>query len=412
MKLAQVQLPSLKSPSIPATLPGQQLAQQSPAAPSTTAATAGAPVYVAAFETAERQCGYPPGAVWFSAEFLLWWTSGNRLPPLLTTSPPGTPFAQAGVLGVPGTSVLFGDSFVDNGLRSGGRFTAGFWFNDDHTTGAEANFFFLENTATSIFVASDGIPILARPFFDFTPTNNGTPDSLKVAYPGVVKGDFAASTFSSFLGGDVYIRQALCCGCCCRLDALAGYRTLQLRDRLHISETETATDPQNPLFGIPIFMNENFATGNNFHGGELGLIGEFARNWWWVRVVGKVGLGANCRNASIFSTTQVDGLAAEAGGFLGLPSNIGTYNSTAFSVVPEVGVNAGAQITPRLRGFVGYTFLLWSGVTRTGDIIDLGVNTTQPPLGGGLVGPARPQFSFGESSFWAQGINFGLEFRY
>ena len=44
--------------------------------------------------------------------------------------------------------------------------------------------------------------------------------------------------------------------------------------------------------------------------------------------------------------------------------------------------------------------------------IDLAVNTSQPPLGGGLVGPARPAFSFRDSDFWAQGVSFGVEFRY
>src|SRR5260370_6650617 len=32
-------------------------------------------------------CPYPPGRVWSGADFLLWWTRGDRLPPLLTTTP-------------------------------------------------------------------------------------------------------------------------------------------------------------------------------------------------------------------------------------------------------------------------------------------------------------------------------------
>src|SRR5262245_8106792 len=65
-----------------------------------------------------RSCPYPPGCVWASAEYLLWWTKGDRLPPLLTTSPVGTPLANAGVLGRPGTSVLFGDERVNDDARS------------------------------------------------------------------------------------------------------------------------------------------------------------------------------------------------------------------------------------------------------------------------------------------------------
>ena len=43
--------------------------------------------------------------------------------------------------------------------------------------------------------------------------------------------------------------------------------------------------------------------------------------------------------------------------------------------------------------------------------IDLVVNGTQ--IGGNpLVGPARPQFQFRDTSFWAQGINFGLQWNF
>ena len=37
-------------------------------------------------------CG-PPGRVWAEAEFLLWWQRGFAVPPLVTTSPAGTPRA-------------------------------------------------------------------------------------------------------------------------------------------------------------------------------------------------------------------------------------------------------------------------------------------------------------------------------
>ena len=58
------------------------------------------------------------------------------------------------------------------------------------------------------------------------------------------------------------------------------------------------------------------------------------------------------------------------GGLLALPSNIGHFTNNAFSVVPEIGVNLGYQILPRLRGFVGYNMLYWSNVIRPGTSID------------------------------------------
>jgi hypothetical protein len=43
----------------------------------------------------------PAGQFWAEIDYLGW-----TVPPLVTTSPAGTPLAQAGVLGAPGTSVL------------------------------------------------------------------------------------------------------------------------------------------------------------------------------------------------------------------------------------------------------------------------------------------------------------------
>ena len=65
----------------------------------------------------------PPagGAFWAEAEYLYWQTKGDTLPALVTTGP-------TGVLGAPSTSVLFGQSTVNEDWRSGVRVRAGYWF--------------------------------------------------------------------------------------------------------------------------------------------------------------------------------------------------------------------------------------------------------------------------------------------
>src|SRR5262245_25821908 len=45
-------------------------------------------------------CG-PAGCMWVNVEYLLWWAKGSPLPPLVSTSPAGTPVTSAGVLGTP-----------------------------------------------------------------------------------------------------------------------------------------------------------------------------------------------------------------------------------------------------------------------------------------------------------------------
>src|SRR5229473_881549 len=109
-----------------------------------------------------------PGQFWVGMDYLAWSVKGDRLPPLVTTSPAGTPLAQAGVLGPPGTTVLFGDSSVNGGWRSGGQLRAGYWFDPKHKTGIEANFFGLERASSGFNANSAGTPILARPFLDAT----------------------------------------------------------------------------------------------------------------------------------------------------------------------------------------------------------------------------------------------------
>jgi hypothetical protein len=105
--------------------------------------------------------------------------------------------------------------------------------------------------------------------------------------------------------------------------------------------------------------------------------------------------------------------AVRQGGLLTQPTNIGERDRNVFSVVPEIGVNVGYQVTDGLRVFAGYSFMYWTNVVRPGDQVDRVVNVTQLP--GSPVpfsGPARPAFSWNDTDFWAQGFNLGLEMRY
>lgn len=81
----------------------------------------------------------PTGAFWIELDYLAWTVKGDHLPPLVTTSPAGTPLGVAGVLGAPGTTILFGNSAVNDDWCSGGRVSAGYWFDPGHTRGVEAS---------------------------------------------------------------------------------------------------------------------------------------------------------------------------------------------------------------------------------------------------------------------------------
>ena len=111
----------------------------------------------------------------------------------------------------------------------------------------------------------------------------------------------------------------------------------------------------------------------------------------------------------IFGSTVANGVASPHG-LLAQPSNSGSFQRNRFAVAPDLGANIGYQVTDHLRAFVGYDFLYLSEVVRAGDQVDLRVNPNQ--LRGVAGGPALPAFNFHGSDYWAQGVSFGLEFKY
>jgi hypothetical protein len=345
-----------------------------------------------------------------------------NLPPLITASPAGTPKGLVGVPGTPGLSVLFGGSPANGGPTVGGRVTAGLWLDCDRTCGVEAYFFELAGLGAHFAGGSPGN--VGRPFINAA---NGLPDAQLVSFPGFLNGQVQASAASgNLLGAGALARHNLCCGCTCafgqsytyRLDGLAGYRYLAMSDRVEIGENLISTDPAQvkaPL-GTNIRVFDSFHTQNQFHGCDLGLAGELRRNAWTLTGTARVAFGVTREQADINGSTilTVPGFAPvfSPGGLLALPSNSGTHTRDVFGVVPEAHIQLAYQVNPRLRVHVGYTFLFWSQVIRAGDQIDLVVNPALlPPAIPGAF-PLRPAFSFQGTSFWAQGIDLGMQFRY
>lgn len=337
-----------------------------------------------------------------------------NLPPLVTTGP--TNSMTAGILGAPGTTVLFGDNEVNDDHRSGGRITLGAWLDDCQDLGLEGDYFAFESQSTGFSMASPGDPIIARPFFNAA--QMGAPDRLFIARPGLVAGSINIQAKSSdYESAGIRLRHLLgasqdCCGRCVRIDVLGGYRYAGFSDDLTINEVEisTAQGGTTPL-GTRFDLTDAFSTKNEFHGGEIGLIGSIHRGCWSLELLGKIALGNNEQTARVngATTVAVPGapVVARPGGFLALPSNSGEFTNDEFTVIPEFGVNLGYSITPCCRAFVGYTFIYWSDVVRAGDQIDLTVDPSQ--LTGGVG--TRPAFEFNSTDFWAQGISAGLEFR-
>jgi hypothetical protein len=336
----------------------------------------------------------------------------------VTAAPATSPAAVASALGNPDTVILFGNDRVNDDLRSGVRLRAGFWLDEDGQWGLDGSFFYLDPTGKNFGAGSNGTSVsLFRPIFNTATGMEGVEEVANLA-AGIV-GRVAVQSSSTFLGGDVNLRHALCCsqdGCRgYRLDLLAGYRTFGANDDLRVGENLVPLG----LGGAPagtILVEDHFRTRNQFHGFQLGLDGQ----WWWQRwFLGARGLaafGVTEESVAIDGATSaqpVGGTPVVAeGGLLALVSNIGRYHRDPFAFAPSLEVKAGCQVTSGIRVTLGYDLMYCTNVARAGDQIDLAVNPNlEPPVTAPLT-PLRPAFQFHGSDYWAQGLSFGVELRY
>jgi hypothetical protein len=356
-----------------------------------------------------------PGKWYGSAEYLLWYVNGNRLPPLLTTSAA----ADNGFLGAPTTRTVFGgDDFTAN-QRNGGRFNLGYWFGCGQRWGIDGSYFFLGSRNDSFTVASNGDPLLARPFLN---ANTNTQFSQLIAFPGQSSGSFQVIQESSLWGGEMNLRRFLTGSACRRFDTVAGFKYLNLHESLGIRE-----DVNRLANGFPgivptvgsAIVTDRFETENQFYGGQIGLLGEMRRGRWYIDGSAKVALGVMRQQLAIDGSqtvTTAAGATTVAGGLLALPgANIGNYTQNKFAVVPEFGMNLGYHVTPNCRLFVGYNFLYASSVLRPGEQIDTTVDVTRIPnfpTQATRLSTVRPAVPLTTTEFYAQGISFGVQFKW
>ena len=357
-----------------------------------------------------------PGKWYSSAEYLMWWTKSNRVPPLLTTSNA----ADNGFLGSPSTRILLGDQSIGDLRHSGGRFNLGYWLGCEQRWGFDGTFLFLGRNSSEFATASGGDPLLARPFLN---GNTNQPFSQIIAFPGQSAGSFNANYETALWGFDANLRRYLWGNPCHRLDGLIGYKYLNLNEQLTLRETVTRSPNGFPGIApnaVSAIVTDTFHTENRFHGGQLGLIGETRRGRWYLDSTLKVALGNMNQTARINGSqvvTNTNGTtSAFSGGLLALPgANIGTFTQNKFAVVPEATMNVGYHLTPHLRVFVGYNFLYASSVLRPSDQIDTTLDTTRIPnfaTTATRLGEIRPSPTLKDSTFFAQGISFGLQFKW
>jgi hypothetical protein len=345
---------------------------------------------------------------WVGFEGLLWWTKNQPLPVPVVTTGPAAP-GGAGALGAAGTVNLNGP--LNNGVEGGGRLFVGGWFNSDHTFGMEGSLFVLGQQSTNFGVADptgNGGVVINEPVA-------GAPFPTLVSAPGLESGNVFVGATSQVWGGDIDFLFNVYRANNLTINLLGGYRYLQLAESLDIvgnSQLLVATTYfdgfGNALVTAPpgstVSVVDRFHTRNEFNGGQIGT--EFSYQWgrWSIAGTAEVAIGATHEVvtvngfANVFPT-NAPAVSLSGGNFA--TQQIGRYSTDRFAVAPQAQLKVGYQITPWMRAEVGYDFLFLSNVARPGNQID---NT--------FDGVAHPSVPMTSSSFWAQGLNLGLQFRF
>jgi hypothetical protein len=360
-------------------------------------------------------CGHPAADCpvgYVSAEYLLWWLKRPTLSePLATTGPAGA----TGVLGNANTVILLDKDGLDYNPQSGGRVTAGIWFDPAHILALEGDAFLFEHKPTGFSDISPGA-LLAVPY---TNVQTGMQAAYAVANMGVSTGAVAITSTDQLWGAESNLvintqgigGSKLGIG----LSFLGGFRYLDFSEATGIDTVTT------PVAGAPTtFTNDLFRTRNQFYGGQVGtrLTANICRVFFAAQAKIAFGDERESTDALGTTTTVTPGAVTTSvpAGLFAVPSNEGRFTRDRFAYVPEVEARLGYQFTPHFSIWAGYTLLYWNELLRSGQQIDPNIDIRQVPVLSGAAGPVAgaqfPQVLFHETSLWAQGINIGMEFIY
>jgi hypothetical protein len=349
--------------------------------------------------------------LWADVEFLLWWGKGSHVPPLVTSSSdPLVTRPDAGVLGVPSTTVLFGNQLLGDQMQAGGRATLGLWLDPQQNTGIATRYTQLEGDNETFRGTSDGSTVLARPFFNQL---LGQQDALLIGFTDpntgpVATGSVFAQYKTEFLASETYGRFMLERDRKKRIDFIAGYHFFRFDNFLTVNSLSTSQEF--PLTGTMFNLSDRFDTENEFHGGMIGLMGSYANGRWAVNWTTKVSYGGARQAAEISGQTTitptVGAPVTSAGGLLAQPSNSGVFERSQGVWVPELSLNLMYHASPNWSLGVGYNYMWISSVLQSGEQIDTHVDLSQT-----LV-PPRPAFQFRDTDYWFQGVNFTAMYNY
>jgi hypothetical protein len=364
----------------------------------------------------ERRIAFSPlQAIWcrtsIRAETPLFWRRGHSTPPLITTSPSGTPAGTAGQLGRNTTDILQEGVFGQD-ARAGLRLTFSTYLDNCRTQALVVRYW---NAGTrndrSIFDSND-FPILARPFLNTSNPASPAQDTQLVAFPGQTFGQAEVYGRSELYGFDIGLKRLIYSDRFSRVNWTYGYQQVSLGERLQISSETTVIGDVPPLQGATIAISDHFRTHNRFNGSNLGLQTTRRFGCFHLETMIQLGLGNLRREVQVSgSTTTTSGGTSSSTneGLLARQTNSRRIVDDTFVIAPEVGVNLAYALTREIDFTIGYNYLMVPKVYQAGSLIDpdLRVNLSDP-----LVGQLDPQLNLSQGRYWVRTLGLGLQMRY
>ncbi len=354
------------------------------------------------------------GAVgWVDADFLLYYIKHQPLTGLLITTGDATSLT-GGALTDKSTSVLFGNNNLNMGVFPGGRISAG-WQPDGAPFAVETSAFYLPPQFNRFAVASNanGNPLIAIPVNLFGVNET----ALRISDPGLFSGSVSTEAKSEMWGAEINGARDWITSPQSAVGMLLGFRFLDLRESFKLATNSMDTSDGNSQTSF-----DSFGTENRFYGVQLGARCSWRQDRLSISLFDKVGLGITDEHLTINGMRSGASTACSClstAGFLTTPSstsgiftssgNSGKFDRDSFGVIDEVGINLTFEIFENVAATMGYSFLFWSDVVRPGNQINRVVapDGVTPPAVAIVPGPLNRT-----STFWAQGVSFGLEFRY
>jgi Putative beta barrel porin-7 (BBP7) len=355
--------------------------------------------------------------VWVRGEYVLWAIGTGKLVDLGKETYNSDTFN--GLLNAAGKS--YGD-FVSRLLgddRTGMRFSAGAWMDQEETVGVEANFTYLERSPLVLPLINRNPSPLGSMLLSRIGLPAIDPNGRQVVIPFVPSAPAGRVTVEiadqelwilDLIGRDRFYETENF-----SIDGLAGYRRVFYRDSFTV---RSDTVQHSPLLqaGTQVTSVDQITTENGYDGGLVGV--ELAAKYGSWSLTARPTATIAYLHADVFrggytmaNNPNLPQVQNYGGTYL-RPEDIGTFTSHQWTVIPELTLQLTHSIGEHVRLSVGTSLMYLPVAARAADQIELGLDsdrvlpgTTGTQVGRNLVVPNL-------KSVFLNTYTVGLELRY